>query len=131
AGVVMSKTITGAVMTVKTKVQFFTAQAAGKDYRLSLFVVEDKVVADQNSMAGTIKNCIHRNLLRTISNNNDYKGYPLNINAAIAADQTFEKSYNINLPGTWNTANLKVIGVIYDCTAPGKPVVVNTSMLWQ
>ncbi len=129
AGVAMSKTISNGLMTVKAKVQFFTTQTVVKDYRLSIFVLEDKLIADQATTTGTIPNLLHRNVLRICSNPSDYKGTQIYPSAAITEGYVVEKSFDIKLQSTWKTENLKLIGVIYDCTNASKPIVVNSNML--
>lgn len=128
AGVALDKTISGSTMTVRTKCKFFTDFPAGTDYRLAVYVVEDNIVAEQKTQTGSVTNYIHRNLLRA-GNTASYKGEAINSKGAIALNQEFDKDFQISLDPSWNTANLKVIAVIYDATAAGLPVVVNSNMV--
>lgn len=116
-------------MNVTAKVQFFGAQAAGKDYRLAVYVVEDNIISSQQvTGSGLVSGYHHRNLLRA-TNGTDYKGEKINTSAAVTADQQFDKSYAITLNSSWNTANLKLIAVIWDVPASGKPTVVNSNII--
>ena len=127
ADVALMKSISGTTMTVTTKVKFYTAQAASKDIRLAVYVLEDNLIANQQmDGAPDEPNYLHRNLLRA-GNASTYKGASLNTSAAIAANQEFEKTYSITLNSAWKTANLKVVAVIYDATATGLPIVINSN----
>lgn len=128
AGVALDKSVSGTTMTVRTKCKFFTDYTAGTDFRLAVYVVEDQLKADQNTASGVVKDYTHRNLLRTGSSAT-YKGDPINNKGAIALNQEFDKDIQITLDPSWNTANLKVIAVIYDATAAGLPVMVNSNMV--
>lgn len=125
AAVGLSRTITDSNVVVKTKVQFYTAQAAGKKYQLAVYLLEDKLIATQATTTGSVTNYEHRNLLRA-ANVSSYKGDPLNNSAAVVADQVFEKTYTITKQAAWVKANIRVLAVIYDATTSGKPTVINT-----
>nr|MBK9650694.1 Omp28-related outer membrane protein [Bacteroidota bacterium] len=125
AAVGLSRTITDTNVVVKTKVQFYTAQAAGKKYQLAVYLLEDKLIANQSTTTGPNATYEHRNLLRA-SATASYKGDPLNNSVAIVADQLYEKTYTITKPAAWVKGNIRVLAVIYDATAAGKPTVINT-----
>lgn len=133
AGVQLSKAIDGSTMNVTANVQFFKDIAAGKDYRLSIYVLEDNIISKQNVVElGMPSNYVmtynHRNVWRA-SSGADYKGEKLNVSAAIASFQIFTKSYSISLLPNWNKAQLKVMAVIWEVPASGIPTVVNSNMV--
>ena len=129
AGVYLAKSVEGSNMNVTAKVQFFQAATAGKDYRLAVYVLEDNVKSSQVVGAGTVTNYNHRNVWRA-GNAADYKGEKLNTAAAIDVDQQFDRTYSIPLLSTWNSANMKVMAVIWDCTSTtAKPLVVNSNVV--
>lgn len=112
AGVAMAKTIVGDSMKIVSRVKFFKEQAAGIDYRLALYVVEEGIVATQQTNSGAVSNYEHNNLLRKAIGTN-YSGVQLNASAPIAADQLFDSTYTVALNSAWNYNKLKVIGVIW------------------
>lgn len=132
AGLVISKSITANTMTVDAKVKFLTSKPAGKTYRLAVFVVEKNIVAAQSVTGGfgTEYNYVHNNLLRACSNPTTYKGDILNVgNVAINANQIYNKSFSINLQSAWVQSNLKVIAVVWETSATGKPKMINSVVL--
>jgi hypothetical protein len=127
AGIALQKSIVGDSMVVDTKVKFFKAQAAGIDYRLALFVVEDDVIASQSTNTGTVASYTNHNLVR-VSNSASYTGVAVNSSAAIAADFQYEKTYKMYLKPAWNKANLKVIAVLWKMgSTPAK--VINSNVV--
>lgn len=131
AGINLQKSIDGSNMNISSKVLFYQPQPAGKAYHLAVYVVEDKIIASQkvSTASGTITNTgyMHRNLLRA-GNAATYKGVKINTTAAIEANKRFDNTFTIALNSAWNKANLKVIGVLWEVPATGKPTVVNTVM---
>jgi hypothetical protein len=127
AGIALQKSIVGDSIVVDTKVKFFKAQAAGIDYRLALYVVEDDVVASQSTNTGTVANYTNHNLVR-VSNAAAYTGVAVNSSAAIAADFQYEKTYKMYLKPAWNKANLKVVAVLWKMgSTPAK--VINSNVV--
>lgn len=122
AGIALQKSIVGDSMVVDTKVKFFKAQAAGIDYRLALYVVENDLVASQSTSTGTVANYVHHNVVR-VANASVYSGVAVNSSAAIAADFQYEKTYKMYLKPTWNKANLKVVAVLWKMgSTPAKAI---------
>jgi hypothetical protein len=127
AGIALQKSIVGDSMVVDTKVKFFKAQAAGIDYRLALFVVEDDVVASQSTSSGTVANYVNHNMVR-VANASVYSGVAVNSSAAIAADFQYEKTYKMYLKPAWNKSNLKVVAVLWKMgSTPAK--VINSNVV--
>ncbi len=113
AGIALRKSISGDSMAVDTKVKFFSDIAAGSDYRLGVYVVEDKIITSQSTSSGTNANYEYRNLVRTC-NASAYYGLEVNNGGdAIALDQEFSNTYKMYLKPTWNKNNLKVIGILW------------------
>ncbi len=128
AGVYVSKSVDGDVMNASANIKFYSAIAAGKDYRLSLYVLEDNVIAKQVvSGVPDVLNYVHRNVWRA-SNGTDYKGVKINNSAAISANQRFDISAPITLKPAWNKNNLKLMAVIWEVPTTGKPKVVNSNV---
>lgn len=113
AGIALSKRISGDSISVDTKVKFFSDIAAGSDYRLAVYVVEDKLFTSQSTNTGTNTNYEYRNLVRTC-NASSYYGLEVNNGGdAIVLDQEFSNTYKMYLKPTWNKNNLKVIGILW------------------
>jgi hypothetical protein len=113
AGIALRKSISGDSIAVDTKVKFFSDIAAGSDYRLAVYVVEDKLFTSQSTSSGTNSNYEYRNLVRT-SNATVYYGTEINNGGdAIALDQEFSNTYKMYLKPAWNKNNLKVIGILW------------------
>lgn len=112
AGLGLRKSIDGDSMTIETGVKFYDAIAAGSDYRLAVYVVEDDLVASQSTSSGTQANYVHHNVVRTC-NASTYTGVNINNSLAITADQRFDNNFKVYLKPSWNKAKLKVVGVIW------------------
>jgi hypothetical protein len=115
AGIALSKRISGDSMSVDTKVKFFSDIAEGSDYRLAIYVVEDKIITSQDisTGTGTNPNYVYRNLVRTC-NASSYTGLEVNNGGdAIVLDQEFSANYKMYLKPAWNKSNLKVIGILW------------------
>lgn len=112
AGVAMAKTIVGDSMKIVSRVKFFKEQPAGVDYRLALYVVEEGIIANQQTSSGAVSNYEHNNLVRK-STGSTYSGVALNSSAPIVADQLFDSTYTVALNPAWDYDNLKVVGVIW------------------
>lgn len=126
AAINLTKSISATSYNVTANVKFYTA-SSGKDYHLALYLVEDNVTSTQ-SKAGksTLSlNCVLRDAFQS-----DYKGSPINNSADITANQEFRNiTWSCDLDPGWNTDNLKVVGVIWDVTAKGAPIFVNSNLL--
>jgi hypothetical protein len=112
AGVVMKKAIVGDSIVIDAKVKFFKTVAAGADYTLGLYVVEDHLITSQSTSSGTDNNYEYRNLVRT-SNAATYGGVSINSAAAIAENEEFTTTTKLYLKPAWNKSKLKVVGVIW------------------
>lgn len=113
AGIALSKRISGDSISVDTKVKFFSDIIAGSDYRLAIYVVEDKIITSQSTSSGTNANYEYRNLVRTC-NASAYYGLEINNGGdAVALDQEFSNTYKMYLKPAWNKNNLKVIGILW------------------
>lgn len=120
AAVALRKTVSGDSLAVQTKVHFYNAIPAGSNYKLTVFVVEDNVVASQHTETGTVNNYAYRNLVRTTNNNTSYSGITINNSTAITVDQEFNNTYKIYLNPSWNKSNIKVVAVLWKMNAtPG------------
>lgn len=123
AGVAVKKEVVGDSIRITAKVKFFTAQAAGQDYKLATYIIEKDIVAAQSvSGQGTVAGYKHQNLVRAC-NSTTYSGLPLNSSAAIAEDEEFSKTYMIAKGASWNVAKLKVVAVIWKGGATPNKVV--------
>ncbi len=129
AGVHITKGIEGTNMNVTADIEFYSAIAAGKDYRLAIYVLEDNIISKQtvDGVATPVMNYVHRNVWRG-TNGLDYKGVKLNSNAAIAANMRYTISSSIALKSTWNNSNLKVMAIIWEVPTTGFPKVVNSNV---
>jgi hypothetical protein len=129
AGIALRKSISGDSISVDTKVKFYSDITAGSDYRLAVYVVEDKIITTQSTSAGSVSNYEYRNLVRTC-NASAYYGMEVNNGGdAIALDQEFSANYKMYLKPTWNKNNLKVIGILWKMG--GSPAqVVNSNVVY-
>ena len=109
--------------------KFYSDITAGSDYRLAVYVVEDKIFTTQSTSAGSVSNYEYRNLVRTC-NASAYYGMEVNNGGdAIALDQEFSANYKMYLKPTWNKNNLKVIGILWKMG--GSPAqVVNSNVVY-
>jgi hypothetical protein len=90
--------------------KYLTAQDTTN--KLSVWILEDSIIAAQSSMTGTIKDYVHNNVLRHSFNST----WGDALNGATAAATTIEKAYTFALPATsdWKPQHLKVIAFIYN-----------------
>ena len=94
-------------ITVRTKTKFF--EAAQGEYYLSLYILENNVVASQTSRGS---NAVHKEILRT-SFDSDVFGQQLTTMSDISADMEFTNMHEIDVNLAWNTANLTLAGMIW------------------
>lgn len=111
AGLNLGMSIVGDTLVAESSVKFFTAQASG-DFRLALYVVEDDIIAAQQTGTGQVSNYEHRNLARAC-NATTYTGVKLNNSAAVTAGQKFNATHKFAIGSSWKKDKLKLIGVIY------------------
>lgn len=112
AGVALKKAIVGDSIVIDAKVKFFRSFAAGADYTLGLYVVEDHLITSQSTSSGTDANYEYRNLVRT-SNGSTYSGVSINSADAIAENEEFTTTTKLYLKPAWNKSKLKVVGIIW------------------
>lgn len=112
AGVAIKKAIEGDSIVIDSKVKFFKGIAAGSDYTLGLYVVEDNLLANQYTSSGYNASYLYRNLVRTC-NGSTYTGVSINSSAAITENQEFTTTTKIYLKPAWNKSKLKVVGIIW------------------
>ena len=127
AAVALRKTVEGDTISVQTKLHFYNAIAAGSNYKLTVFVLEDNVIASQHTTTGIVNNYVYRNLVRTTNNNSSYLGLPINNSLAIVADQEFNNTYKIYLNPTWNKSNIKVEAILWK-VGPTPATIVNSNV---
>ena len=94
-------------ITVRTKTKFF--EASQGEYYLSLYILEDDVVASQSSRGS---NAVHKEILRT-SFDTEAFGQRLTTMSDISADMEFINMHEIDVNLAWNTANLTLAGMIW------------------
>jgi hypothetical protein len=112
AGVALRKELAGDSMKVTTKVKFFKDGAAGANYSLAVYLVEDQITGYQLVGSTANNSYLHRNVLRG-SNTTSYYGASLNNNAAVTSGTEFDNTYSIYLNPAWNKSKLKAIAVIW------------------
>lgn len=93
------------MLEVSTETKFF--QATSGDYRLSVFLIEKQVIADQATM-GT--NILHKNVLRKNISGSGFEG-PLQ-NGSISQNAIIPAQYSATL-GTLDVSNLLVATIIW------------------
>lgn len=104
AGVEMQ--LEGAKISVKARVKFF--QPADGEYYLSLFVIEDEVIANQASRGNNVS---HPKVLRGRLTPTTFGN--LIVDGAVEADQTFDFRVDSALNGDWDVEKLEVAAVIW------------------
>lgn len=114
AAVALRKTISGLLLRVDTKVEFYEPQAAGSDLRLALYAVETDIVSEQDTSYTFPPDpgYVHHNVVR-LALGTDYAGININGNQAITAGQAFEKTYSLLLNPAWNPQKIKVVAVLW------------------
>jgi len=100
--------ISGNTISVSTKTKFWSA-ASGEFY-LAAFVVEDKVMAEQNGQSGVVE---HHHLMRgSMMPDNSPWGQSL-ANGTVAVNTEISKSFSMTIPSHWNKSNLSVMLAVY------------------
>lgn len=98
--------LNGQVVEVKAKVQFF--QPTEGEYYLSLFIIEDNVIANQSNRGS---NVAHRKVFRGRVTSETFG--ELITNGSIEADQTFNFRLNRAINSEWNPDQLEIAAVIW------------------
>ena len=108
ANVGINKTISGNTLNIKTSTQFF-ANVSG-EYKLALYVVEDKAMWKQSGHPQGTNPIPHHYVLR-----NSVSGtWGETVSSGDVVDgKFFDKDYTFELNETWNKDNIYVVGVIW------------------
>ena len=96
----------GQVLDVKARVKFF--QPADGEYYLSLFIIEDNVIANQSNRGSNVN---HRKIFRGRVTAETFG--ELITNGSVEADQTFDFRFSRGLNPTWDTDQLEVAAVVW------------------
>lgn len=83
----------------------------GDDAVVTVYLLEDGLVASQDSATVTVSNFVHNNVLRDVVTNNVY-GDAINWTGAT----TYQNEFNVTLDDSWNAENMRVVAFI------GRPV---------
>lgn len=83
----------------------------GDDAVVTVYLLEDGLVASQKSATGTVSNFVHNNVLRDVVTNNVY-GDAINWTGAT----TYQNEFNVTLDDSWKAKNMRVVAFI------GRPV---------
>jgi len=125
AGVDMSYTITGDVMTVKTKTKFFSAQTG--EFKLGVILLEDGI--DGGESSGTYNQAgagdyTHNYVLRAVAAGNAYGEV---IITSPTSGKVIDKEYTFTLNAAWVKKNCYPVAMIwkYDATANPKHQYIN------
>lgn len=125
AGLDMSYSISGDVMTVKTKTKFFSA--ANGEFYLSVFVLEDGIDGGESSGAYNQAGAsayVHDFVLRDVSAGNVY-GELITTNPAV--NSVVDKEYTFTIKTGWVKTNCYPVAMIWklDNSASPKHVYIN------
>ena len=118
AGIGISHTIEGNVMTIKTKTVFFSDVTG--TYNLAVYVTEDDLMNTQTGQTGVVEHdCVFRGAV------GGAWGTPVGVNPVKGTK--VDGDYTFTIPGdVRNNANLKVVAVIYKMEN-GEPTAMLTS----
>ena len=97
----------GQALEVKARVQFF--KPGNGAYYLSLFIIEDNVIADQSNRGSDVE---HPKILRGRLTSETFG--ELIANGDVAENQTFDFRLNRAISPDWNTDNLEVAAIIWE-----------------
>jgi hypothetical protein len=111
ANTYIGRSVSGTKLTVETKTKFFAA--ANGEYYLSVYILENNIVAKQtdDSPTGYNLNFVHNYVLRDAMSAN-YYGESI-ASGAIAINKEISKTYTKTIPGNWKAANLQVATIIW------------------
>jgi len=111
---------------VDARTVFFTD--ADGDYYLNIYVVEDKVIADQASRGNDVE---HSAILRTGLDENAF-GIELVSGSANQGD-AIEMDFDFEIPSDWNIDNMTLASIIWKLEDDGTYTYVNTELFtdWQ
>ena len=84
-------------------------------YSMTLFLVEDDIVAPQKDGSITHQDYKHHHVVRYIANEGLYDGY-MGSFCSMAADDEAHWTHEYVLPEEWNTDNMSIVVVAYDST---------------
>ncbi len=111
ADVAIGARLDGNTIKVEVKTKFYKDKP--QEHFLSVYILEDLVKADQqHSSQGTVEDMNHNHILRKAANETNYLGESLG--KSFSNGEIFEKSISIEIEPAWNTANLKVVALIWE-----------------
>lgn len=106
AGIGISKSISGNVVTVNTKTVFFEDVAG--TYNLAIYITEDKIMEQQNGQ--TDPEVEHNDILRAVA---DGKAFGTLCATSPTKGTKVDGTYTITVPQSRNKDNLHVVAVLY------------------
>jgi hypothetical protein len=106
-GVALEANLEGDKLTVKAAAKFF--EAVSGDYYMGAYVVENNVMGPQSGPIGASGNVAHHYVMRGSMTNNAFGESIINGDAAVG--KQIEKTFTVDIPATYNKANLSY-GVI-------------------
>lgn len=119
AGVDMSYTINGDIMTVKTKTKFFSAQTG--EFKLGVILLEDGIDGGESSGAynqAGASDYTHNFVLRAVAAGSAYGEV---IITSPASGKVIEKEYTFNLTAGWVKKNCYPVAMIWKYDAAANP----------
>ena len=111
AGLALDKVVVGYKVQINTKVKFFKSFAAGNDFTLGLYIVEDNLIMP-NIITSAGLPLVYRNQVR-MANSSYYYGTTINDLEKIDSNQEFTKTTILYLNTNWDKNKLKVVGIIW------------------
>ncbi len=109
-GTNITKSISGGTLTVTTNSKFASAQS-GTDYYLAVFVLENGLIGEQETVNKGKLSMTHNHVLRHCFNTSITGD--LLASGTIEANKVITKTFTKVLPVLWNPANLSIATVIY------------------
>lgn len=110
-GIKISSSLVGRTLKCETTLY---AETLDK-YSMTLFLVEDDIVAPQKDGSITHQDYKHHHVVRYIANEGLYDGY-MGSFSSMAADKEAHWTHEYVLPEEWNTDNMSIVVVAYDST---------------
>ncbi len=104
-----SSKIEGDTMIITTKVKFFKDMPVGSTYFLGAYVIEDGVMNTQNGQSGVVA---HHHVLRGSALAGSHWG--TQITSATTAGSTFDYTFKMAIPASWNKNNLEVATIVWE-----------------
>ncbi len=95
-------------LTITAKVQFFQDMPATSKYYIGAYVIEDGVMSIQSGQTGTVA---HHHVLRGSVSSTTWGA---EITSGNTAGSTFDQTFKMAIPSSWNQANLEVATIIWE-----------------